>query len=125
MTPAVYEAGVLVVADRNARDVWADHRIRLQAGTVPVGPAPVVTQVSHSPRRCSSAGSYADAKIITLTEQKAHAAGEPMGRASTQGVVDAVVAQTAAVLRADVVTDDRADIRRLIQAAAPGKIIDV
>ena len=49
-----------------------------------------------------------------------------MGHAATRDVVDAVVAHTAAYLYADVVTGDRADIRRLLQAAgAPGQIIDV
>jgi hypothetical protein len=41
-------------------------------------------------------------------------------------VVDAVVADTAAELGADVLTGDRADIRRLLEAAdATGQIIDV
>ena len=40
--------------------------------------------------------------------------------------VDAVVAATAAELRADVVSGDRADIRRLLDAAeASGQIIDL
>ena len=29
MTPVVYDAGVLIAADRNVRAIWADHRIRL------------------------------------------------------------------------------------------------
>ena len=49
MTPVVYDAGVLVAADRNVRAVWADHRIRLEAGLIPVVPAPVIAQVSRSP----------------------------------------------------------------------------
>ena len=62
----------------------------------------------------------------TLTEQNAHAAGDLMRRAATRDVVDTVVAQTAAGLRADVVTRDRADIHRLLQVAgAPGQIIDL
>jgi hypothetical protein len=41
-------------------------------------------------------------------------------------VVDAVVASTAARLRADVVTGDRADIARLLDAAgADVRIIDI
>ena len=43
----------------------------------------------------------------------------------SRDAVNAVVADTAAELRADVVTGDRADIRRLLAAAdAPGQIID-
>ncbi|MEA2501904.1 MAG: hypothetical protein QOD01_2015, partial [Actinomycetota bacterium] len=44
----VYDAGVLVAADRNDRTVWADHRARLELGTVPLTTAPVVAQVSRS-----------------------------------------------------------------------------
>jgi hypothetical protein len=126
MTPVVYDAGVLVAADRNVRAVWADHRIRLEAGIIPVVPAPVIAQVSRSPTQVQLRRLLRGCEIIPVTEQKAHAVGELMGRAATRDVVDAVVAQTAADLRADVVTGDRADIRRLLQAAgAPGQIIDV
>jgi predicted nucleic acid-binding protein len=126
MMPVVYDAGVLVAADRNARAVWADHRVRLEAGIIPVVPAPVVAQVSRSPAQVQLRRFLRGCEIIPLTEQKAHAAGELMGRAATRDVVDAVVAQTAADLHADVVTGDRADIRRLLQAAdATGQIIDL
>ena len=126
MTPVVYDAGVLVAADRNNRAVWADHRIRLEAGIIPLVPAPVIAQVSRSPAQVQLRRLLRGCEIIPLTEQKAHAAGELMGRAATRDVVDAVVAQVAADRRADVVTGDRADIRRLLQAAgATGQIIDV
>lgn len=49
MTPVVYAAAVLIAADRNTRRVWAEHRVRLEAGIVPVVPTPVVTQVSRPP----------------------------------------------------------------------------
>jgi predicted nucleic acid-binding protein len=126
MSPVVYDAGVLVEADRNVRAVWADHRIRLEAGIIPVVPAPVIAQVSRSPAQVQFRRLLRGCEIIPLTEQQAHAAGELMGRAATRDVVDAVVACTAADLRADIVTGDRADVRRLLQAAvAPGQIIDV
>jgi len=64
-------------------------------------------------------------EIITLTEPVAHAAGRLLALTGTSDVVDATIAQTAADLRADVVTADRADIRRLLQAAqATSQIID-
>jgi hypothetical protein len=126
MTPVVYDAGVLVAAGRNARAVWADHRVRLEAGLIPVVPAPVVAQDSRSPAQVQLRRLLRGCDIVPLTEQKAHAAGELMGRAATRDVVDAIVAQTAADRRADVVTGDRADICRLLQAAgATGQIIDV
>ena len=126
MTPVVYDAGVLIAADRNVRAVWADHRIRLETGNIPVVPAPVVAQVSRSPAQVQLRRLLRGCEFIPLTEQKAHAAGELMGRAATRDVVDAVVAQTAADLHADVVTGDPTDILRLLQAAgAPSQIIDV
>ena len=126
MTPVVYDAGVLVAADRNVRGVWADHRVRLESGIVPVVPAPVIAQVSRSPAQVQLRRLLRGCEVVSLTEQQAHAAGQLLGRAGTSDVVDAVVAQTAAELRADVVTGDRADIRRLVEAGgASSQIIDI
>jgi predicted nucleic acid-binding protein len=126
MKPVIYDAGVLVAADRNVRAVWADHRARLEAGIIPVVPAPVIAQVSRSPLQVQLRRLLRGCDVIPLTEQRAHAAGELMGRAATSDVVGAVVARTAADLHADVLTGDRADISRLIQAAgAPSLIIDI
>ena len=126
MTPVVYDAGVLVAADRHTRRVWAEHRVRLEAGIVPVVPAPVVVQVSRSPTQAQLRRLLRGCEVVSLTEQRAHSAGRLLGRAGSRDVVDAVVADTAAELRADVVTGDGADIRLLLDAAdAPGQIIDV
>jgi hypothetical protein len=62
LTPVVYDAGALVAADRNVREVWADHRVRLEAEIVPAVPAPVVAQVSRPRRRCGCGGCCADAR---------------------------------------------------------------
>jgi predicted nucleic acid-binding protein len=126
VTPVVYDAGVLVAADRNVRQLWAEHRVRLESGTIPVVPAPVVAQVSRSPAQVQLRRLLRGCEVVNLTEREAHAAGSLLGRAGTSDVVDAVVAQTAARLRADVVTGDRADIIRLMQAAeASGQVIDL
>jgi predicted nucleic acid-binding protein len=126
MTPVVYDAAVLVAADRDARTIWAEHRVRLEAGIVPVVPSPVVAQVSGSPTQVQLRRLLRGCEVVSLTEQRAHAAGRLLGRAGSRDVVDAVVAATAAELRADVVTGDRADIRRLLDVAdASGQIIDV
>lgn len=126
MTPVVYDAAVLVAADRDARTIWAEHRVRLEAGIVPVVPSPVVAQVSRSPTQVQLRRLLRGCEIVSLTEQRAHAAGRLLDRAGSRDVVDAVVAATAVELRADVVTGDRADIRRLLDVAdASGQIIDV
>lgn len=130
MTPVVYDAAVLVAADRNTRSIWVEHRVRLEAGIVPVVPSPVVVQVSRSPTQVQLRRLLRGCEVVSLTEQRAHSAGRLLGRAGSRdvvdAVVDAVVADTAAELRADVVTGDHADIRRLLDAAdASGRIIDV
>jgi predicted nucleic acid-binding protein len=126
MTPVVYDAGVLVAADRNSRPVWADHRVRLEAGIIPVVPAPVIAQVSRSPSQVQLRRLLRGCDINPLTEQQAHAAGELMGRAATRDITDAVVARTAADLHADVITSDHADIHHLLQtASATSHIIDI
>jgi predicted nucleic acid-binding protein len=126
MTPIVYDAGVLVAADRDRRTVWAEHRVRLEAGIVPVVPSAVVAQVSRAPTQVQLRRLLRGCEVVSLTEQRAYAAGRLLGRAGSRDVVDAVVAATAAELRADVVTGDPADIRRLLDAAdASGQVIDV
>ncbi len=126
MIPVVYDAGVLVAADRNVRAVWADHRVRLEAGIIPVVPAPVIAQVSRSPAQVQLRRLLRGCDVLPLTEPQAHAAGELLGSAATRDIVDAVVARTAADLHADVVTGDRDDIHRLLEAAAAtSHIIDL
>ena len=51
MSTVVYDAGVLVAADKNERRAWAEHKARLELGVIPVVPAPVIAQVSRSPQQ--------------------------------------------------------------------------
>lgn len=126
MNAVVYDAGMLVAADRNVRAVWAEHRVRLEDGIVPVAPAPVVAQVSRSPKQVQLCRLLRGCQVTALTEQDAHAAGQLLGRAGARDVVDAVVAHTAAQLNAEVVTGDPDDIGRLLDAAgATSRIITV
>jgi hypothetical protein len=126
MRPVVYDAGVLVAADRNVRAVWAEHRVRLDAGIVPVVPAPVVAQVSRSAAQVQLRRLLRGCEVTALTGEAAHAAGRLLGRAGASDVVDAVVADVAARLHADVVTGDHDDIARLLDAVgADVYIIDV
>jgi hypothetical protein len=48
MSSVVYDAAVLLAADRNDRWSWAEHKARLELGVVPLVLAPVVAQVSRS-----------------------------------------------------------------------------
>jgi hypothetical protein len=121
-----YDAAVLVGAERNVGSVWAQRRVRLETGIVPVVPSPVVAQVSRSPTQVQLRRLLRGYEVVSLTEQRAHSGGRLLGRAGSRDVVDAAVADAAAELRADVVTGDRAHVRRLLDAAdASGQIIDI
>jgi len=56
MSTVVYDAAVLVAADRNERRAWAEHKARLELGVVPLVPAPVVAQVSRFPNNKPNSG---------------------------------------------------------------------
>ena len=75
MNPVVYDAGMLIAADRNIRAIWAEHRIRLEAGIVPVVPAPVVAQVSRSPHQVQLRRLLRGCQVTVLTEQDASRLG--------------------------------------------------
>jgi hypothetical protein len=68
MTSVVDDAGVLIAADRDTRSVWAEHRVRLEAGIVPVVPAPVVVQVSRSPTQVQLGRLLRGCDVVSLTE---------------------------------------------------------
>jgi predicted nucleic acid-binding protein len=91
MNPVVYDTGVLIRADRNDRRVWAEHRIRLEAGAAPLVPP--------------------------FDEIDAHRASSLLGKSATKDVVDASVAAVAIRRHADAVTDDEDDIVRLLSVA--------
>lgn len=117
MTQIVYDAGALIAADRSEREFWAEHRVRLEDDVVPVVPASVVVQVSRSPRQVQLRRLLRGCDVVDLDEQGAHAAGELLARTGGSDVVDAVVVQTAIARAADIATGDRADIKRLLDAA--------
>ena len=117
MTNVVYDAGALVAAERNDRRLWADHRVRLEAGVVPVVPAPVVAQVSRSPRQAQLRRLLRGCEVLALDEPMAHAVGRLLGRAGTSEVVDATVVTLAIGRQAQIVTSDRDDVSQLVDAA--------
>jgi hypothetical protein len=126
MNPAVYDAGALVAADRNERTMWADHRVRLEAGIIPLAPAPVVAQVSRSGRQAQLRRFLRGCDVIAFDEADAHAAGRLLGRSQTTDVVDAAVVVLAIAQAAEIVTDDRDDIASLLVAARSSlPVVDV
>jgi predicted nucleic acid-binding protein len=123
MSGVVYDAGALVAAERSDRRVWADHRVRLEAGVVPVVPAPVVAQVSRSPHQVQLRRLLRGCEVLALDESTAHVVGRLLGRSDTSDIVDATVVTTAIANQAQIVTGDRDDISRLATAVGARLVI--
>ena len=109
----VYDAGVLVAAERDDRNVWADHRIRLEVGAVPTTTAPVVAQVSRSARQVQLRRFLRGCEIAAFSPQQADEVGELLAKAGAFDVVDAHVVVIAAATGSPVLTSDPDDLRRL------------
>jgi len=112
----VYDAALLVAADRNDRDVWADHRARLELGVVPVTTAPVVAQASRSTRQVQLRRLLRGCEVVAFAAEQALEVGELLARAETSDVVDAHVVVVGARVGATVLTSDHADLSRLSSA---------
>jgi predicted nucleic acid-binding protein len=117
MSAVVYDAAVLVSADRNERRAWAEHKARLELGVVPLVPAPVIAQVSRSPQRVQLRRFLTGCVVVPLGESEAHEAGRLLGKARTADVVDAVVVTIALRTKAMILTSDQEDIERLVSAS--------
>src|SRR3954451_18331198 len=84
----VYDAGALIAADRSERNVWADHRARLELGVVPVTTAPVVAQVSRSGRQAQLRRFLRGCEVVPFAADDAHEIGALAGRSQSSDVVD-------------------------------------
>ena len=109
----VYDTGVLVAADRNDRNTWADHRVRLELGMTPITTALVVAQTSRSPRQAQLRRFLSGCDIKACTSEHAHDVGALLGASETSDVVDAHVVLVASAHHALVITSDDTDIKRL------------
>jgi len=117
VSAVVYDAAVLVAADRNERRAWAEHKARLEFGVVPLVPAPVVAQVSRSPQQAQLRRFLTGCVVVPLGESEAHEAGRLLGMTRTADVVDAVVVTIAVRQKAVILTSDPDDIKRLVRAS--------
>ncbi len=108
-----YDAGVFIAAERNDREVWADHRARLELGLVPRTTAPVVAQVSRAPRQAQFHRMLRGCDIVTFAGEESHEVGSLLARAGTVDVVDAHLMVIASGRSATVVTSDPDDLRHL------------
>ena len=117
MSAVLYDAAVLVAADRNERRTWAEHKARLEFGVVPLVPAPVVAQVSRSPQQAQLRRFLTGCVVVPLSEIEAHEAGRLLGLSRTADIVDAVVVAMAVRQKAVILTSDPDDIKRLVSAS--------
>ena len=117
MSAVVYDAAVLVAADRNERQAWAEHKARLELGVIPLVPAPVVAQVSRSPQQAQLRRFLTGCVVVPLGESEAHEAGRLLGLTRTADVVDAVVVTLALRQKAMILTGDPDDMERLVRAS--------
>jgi hypothetical protein len=109
----VYDAGVLIAAERNDRQVWAAHRARLELGLVPTTTAPVVAQVSRSGRQAQLRRVLRGCEIVGFGAGQSHDVGALVGSAGTSDVVDAHVVVVASASRSTILTSDVDELRRL------------
>ena len=117
MSVVVYDTGVLIAADRDERATWAEHKVRLEDGVVPVVPSVVVAQASRSPKQVQLRRFLRGCDVAILDEDGAHDAGLLLARTRRSDICDAVVVALAATLEAEVVTGDRKDLRPLVTAS--------
>jgi predicted nucleic acid-binding protein len=126
MISVVYDAGVLVAADRNERRTWADHKVCLELGVIQLVPAPVVAQVSRSPQQAQLRRFLTGCVVIPLGEHEAHEARWLLVKTKTADVIDAVVVTTAIRQKASILTsdpDDIDDIKRLVAASGHDVVV--
>lgn len=117
MNAVVYDAAILIAVDKNERRAWAEHRVRLELGIIPMVPTPVVAQVSRSPQQAQLQRFLTGCEVVPLGEREAHEAGRLLGITKTADVVDAVVVTVALRQKAIILTGDPDDIKRLVRAS--------
>jgi hypothetical protein len=122
----VYDAGVLIAAERHDRSVWADHRARLELGVVPVTTAPVIAQVSRSDRQVQLRRLLRGCDVVAFAPAHAHAVGALLGATGSTDVVDAHVVVVAGTSGASVLSSDTDDLAPLAaKLPSPVRILPV
>jgi hypothetical protein len=117
MSAVVYDAAILVAADRNERRTWAEHKARLEMGAVPLVPSPVVAQVSRSPRQAQLRRFLTGCEVVPFGENDAHETGRLLSGTRTSDIVDAAVVTVAVRRRCIILTGDPQEIERLVRAS--------
>jgi len=117
----LYDAGVLIAAERNHRGVWADHRARLELGILAVTTAPVVAQVSRSGRQAQLRRFLRGCEVVAFSPDHGHSVGALLGAAGATDVVDAHVVLVAEAFGASVLSSDMDDLS-VLSAELPSPV---
>ncbi|GAA3360067.1 hypothetical protein GCM10017744_041240 [Streptomyces antimycoticus] len=127
LRPVVYDAGMLIAAERSRTKVWRAHRAYLTAGGVPQVPAAVVAQVwRDGARQARLAQLLKGCDVAVMDETAAREIGELLALAGTSDPVDGAVAVLAVRQGAAIATSDPDDIRHLLdRLGTRGKLVAV
>jgi predicted nucleic acid-binding protein len=111
-----YDAGALLAAEANQREIWAIHARSLQRGERPVVPAGVLAQAWRGGPQAQLSRLLRGCRIEDLDEHRARAAGVACARSASRDIVDASVV-AGALARGDlVVTSDPDDLQAIAGA---------
>ncbi len=127
MSGITYDTGALVAAERNVPRVWAAHRELLEAGMMPVVPAPVLAEAwrGGGPRQANLSRFLQGCEIEALDGRRARAVGVLAARSGHHDIADVSVVEGAARRHDVVLTSEPGDIT-LIAEVADGELwIDV
>ena len=95
----------------------------MELGVIPLVPAPVVAQVSRSPKQAQLRRFLAGCSVVPLGENEAHEAGRLLAMTRTADVIDAVVVTVALRNRAVILTGDPVDMERLVRASGREAVV--
>ena len=113
----VYDTGALLAAEAGDAGMWVRHR-RLTSGesSRPMVPAVVLAQSWRGGPQPLLSRLLRTCVIEEFSERRARAAGAAIAAARTHYIVDAAVVISAIEHRADIVTSDPGDLRRIADA---------
>ncbi len=106
MSGVTYDAGALIAAEANRRDLWALHARALQRGRQPIVPAGVLGQTWRGGPQAQLSRLLRGCRIEDLTESRSRAAGTACARSGTDDVIDSCVVISALARDDLVVTSD-------------------
>ncbi|MDQ4142681.1 MAG: twitching motility protein PilT [Actinomycetota bacterium] len=113
----ILDAGALVAAERNERDVWLQLHLAFVENEVPIIPSPVLAQVwRDGPRQARLAQLVKNCHVESFDADAAKVVGIMCGKAGTTDIVDASVVHLASVTGFSVMTSDPRDLKLIGEA---------